>query len=122
VGDKRRHDRVPIWALGRLWWDLDSEPIQVRIADLSLGGAAIEMDGPLAGDRFYIQFGLGELQQPFPMTLVAGASTWHGTMLHARFDDLHATQAAMLGAVIEQWNEQYNSRVGRMLYGGGSAA
>jgi hypothetical protein len=122
VGDKRQHDRYPIWALGRLWWNLDSEPIQVRVADLSLGGAAIEMDGPIGSDRFHIQFGLGALQQPFPMTVVAGASTWHGTMLHARFDDLHATQRAMLEALIEQWQGQYNARIGRTLFGGGSAA
>jgi hypothetical protein len=43
-------------------------------------------------------------------------------MLHARFDDLHATQRAMLEALIEQWQGQYNARIGRTLFGGGSAA
>jgi hypothetical protein len=43
-------------------------------------------------------------------------------MLHAQFDDLHATQIAMLEALIEQWRIQYNARVVRMLFGGGSAA
>jgi hypothetical protein len=122
MADRREHERFPVWALGRLWWDTDGEPHSIRIADLSIGGAAVELDGPLEGDSFYLQLGMRELQQPFPMEIVKAESTWHGTMIHARFGELRAVQAALLEATIEQWLEEYNTKLAKMLRGGGQAA
>ena len=122
MADRREHDRYPVWALGRLWWKSDGDPLSVRIADLSLGGAAVEIDGPIEGETFFLQFGMGELHQPFPMELVKAESTWHGTMMHARFGELRAIQAALLEATIEQWLKEYHAKLGRMLYGDGQAA
>ncbi len=122
MADRREYERFPVWALGRLWWQTDGDPRSVRIADLSVGGAAIELDGPLEGDSFYLQLGMGELDQPFPMVIVKAESTWHGTMIHARFGDLRAVQAALLEATIEQWLKEYNARLARKLWGGGRAA
>jgi hypothetical protein len=122
MADRREHERFPIWALGRLWWDKDGESIPARIADVSIGGAAVEIDGPLEGTTFYLQLGMGDLQQPFPMEIVKAESTWHGTVIHAQFGELRAIQAALIEATIEQWLKEYQSKLGRMLYGGGRAA
>jgi hypothetical protein len=56
------------------------------------------------------------------MEIVKAESTWHGTVIHAQFGELRAIQAALIEATIEQWLKEYQSKLGRMLYGGGRAA
>lgn len=122
MAEKRSHSRYPFYSVGKLWWNDVEPPTSVLILDLSLGGAAIEVEVGLVHDGMLVQLLRDCPSERFPMTLVAAHDWPGGQLIEARFADLTRGQTAMLKTIVGELAKDLSAGYERFLPRPGDAA
>lgn len=121
MADRRRHERYPLWEPARVWWDGASGPVEARVTDLSLAGAAIEVPGAFQADRLVIELSVGGHHGRFHAEAVDRESSWYATIIHARFVAVPPTKRPVLERIVRAAANEYSLRMQQMLELDGTA-
>lgn len=121
MADRRRHERYPLWEPVRIWWGGTGDPVEARVTDLSLAGAAIEVRGAIPSARLVVELSVGGHEGRFPMEAVDRESSWYATIIHARFVAVPPARQPVLERIVRAAANEYSLRMQQMLELDGTA-